>query len=147
MRKKKVKWTKWFLWLAPIMAIAIFLGWKWYSSEPANLQSEKAELAIDATLLIDEFVEDEDKAAGLYGGKVIDVYGTISEIIRTDDQSTSIVFISADMVMPAINCLVDQRFMKFLNEYKAGDSILLRGFCTGKLFDVELNRATIIKKF
>ena len=118
-----------------------------YSREPANLKQVKADYSINAEMLVGFFTNEEERANEMYTGKVIDVYGTIGDLVQNPELGYSIVFKSTIDQGPYINCLIDKRYMEDYNLYAIGDSVLVRGFCTGKLFDIEINRATVIKKY
>lgn len=139
LRKKHV-----FIILAICILGAFFYAYKEYNRKPADLLSVKPIANIDATNLLTIYASDEQKANALYLGKPIDVTGVISEIQNQQDTLVNVMLGKADD-MHRVSCLLDQQNLKQIRKYKQGNTITLRGICTGYLMDVELNRCVVIR--
>ena len=97
-------------------------------------------IVITADQLVQEFNANEDSANKKYLNKVLQVTGEVSEV-KQDSTLTNVTLKTADMLSNVYLTLV-------ANEPKpdSGKIVTVKGICTGKLSDVVLNEAIIIKK-
>lgn len=130
--------------VALIILAGIFYAYKEYFRKPADLLSVNSQASIDANTLITLYEKDEQKANNLFLGKPIDVKGIISEIHNQQDTIMNVMLGKIDE-MHRVSCLVNINYVKEMKRYKPGDSITLRGICTGYLIDVELNRCVVVR--
>lgn len=126
-----------------LVSIVAYYGYYEYTRKPADLSSVASAAQITADSLVQLFVQDEEQANSLYLGKAIDISGVISTMNQTDT-TVNILFGQPDD-MHRVSCLIDAKYVGKLKRYKPGDSIVLRGMCTGFLIDVELNRCVVIR--
>lgn len=107
-----------------------------------NVASKKPDFIIQAAKLLKEFTNDENAANAKYIDKVILVKGMVDKV-STDSASVSVYLMSPDNVS-GIQCGFDIKAID-LASIKQGDSIKVKGICTGYLMDVVLNKCSIEK--
>lgn len=103
-----------------------------------TVASEKG-IEITAVQLVNEYTANEDSANKKYLNKAIEVTGEVSEVKQ--DSLINVTLKSADL-------LTNVYFTLIANQPKpdSGKVVTIKGICTGKLSDVVLNEAIIIKK-
>ncbi len=103
-----------------------------------NIQSEKS-LSIQADSLSAQYQADETKANSLYLNKVLRITGTIISIDK--DQTGKItLMIGKEDAFSNVSVTLSQTSPI---AQKAGDTITLKGVCTGALSDVVITDAVI----
>lgn len=133
-------------WLILLVIAGVFVyAYREYTRKPADLNDVKAEAIVQAATLVELYEKDEAQANKLYLGKAIDVTGTISDITNQKDTAVN-VLLGGKYDMHRVSCLFGVSQLEKIKGAKAGESISLRGICTGYLMDVELNRCVIIKQ-
>ena len=116
------------------------IGYYQYNKPHKDLSKEKPDIVITAVELVDAFSSDEAAANQLYLGKIVEVSGVISGIqIGEEDSHISI---SSDDPMAEI--IAEFQSGESLKALQEGQSITIRGTCSGSLGDVILNRCVII---
>jgi len=95
--------------------------------------------------LLELYESDEAKANQQYLGKAIEVTGAIDEINNQQDTLVN-VMVGESSLMHKVSCLLDNRYIASIRNYRVGQQIIIRGICTGYLMDVEMNRCVIIEK-
>ena len=111
-----------------------------YNKQHADTSKARPDFVVSATDLHKEFTAGEAAATARYGGKIVEVTGTITAV-RSDDKATTISLDTSDpmsSVMCTLATLADD------NALKIGDKVTIRGECSGFLMDVLLNNCTII---
>ncbi|MDZ7876418.1 MAG: hypothetical protein U5L45_02045 [Saprospiraceae bacterium] len=98
---------------------------------------------ITATELAAEFAADDAKATEKYVGTmdkmiVVQVSGTIASV-ENDSTGTSIALETGDPIN-GVSCVLDKFTKQKKTDFKVGESIVLKGICTGKLTDVVIDR-------
>ena len=110
---------------------------------PLDIHSAPTELTINAGSLYNAFESDETAANGVYAGKVIEVSGALSAITQ-DDAGHYILNLTADSPMGQIVCNLSPNEPRPSTFTVIGQMVTVKGVCTGYLFDVVLDNATII---
>jgi hypothetical protein len=85
---------------------------------------------------------DDEELMQLYGGRVIELEGEVSEII-SNQESYDLVFETNDPFVSVNVNLVSEMSAK-VNDLSVGDLVRVRAFFSGKLIDIELTRGVII---
>ncbi|ANI88430.1 hypothetical protein A9P82_03395 [Arachidicoccus ginsenosidimutans] len=116
-------------------------GWMAYHKARPTLDSVKADVQINAAKLYNDFSTNEQNADKLYLNKVVEVSGVVASV-QQDSSSASVQLTAGDGAMGGINC--DMRSTE--NLPKKGDSVHIKGRCTGYLMDVSLVDAVNISK-
>jgi hypothetical protein len=102
-----------------------------------NLVSEKTIASFKADSLMVTFETDETSANIKYLDKAIEVTGTIDEI--TPNQNTITINLKVeDVDFGGIKCTLDPGNALKANELKPGQTITLKGKCTGYINDTDL---------
>ena len=131
-------------WLIIIILIALIggsYGLYEYNRGPRDLSSEKADITMDASVLLTAFESDENAANTAYLDKVVKVSGTVLDLSA---EGTPSVILDAGNPMSTVICeLADSESNK---ELKIGDKVSIKGQCTGYLMDVVLVKSVIIKE-
>lgn len=113
-----------------LIAGGIF-GWTLYNKPRRNVESEKAAFQIEASELAAAFVADESQANERYLGKVVEVKGTVLELVNEDETYGIILDGGID---GGVYCSFKQS-----PEVAVGEVIVAKGTCSGYLMDVVIN--------
>lgn len=86
---------------------------------------------------------DVQKCDSHYLNKVIEVKGLLSEIIKNEDSTSTLVLRNADELI-GVSC----HFSHIVNtsQLKIGNPIVVRGNCSGLLINVMLNNCSIVSQ-
>jgi hypothetical protein len=107
-----------------------------------NVEGEDAVATLTATSLFNEFSKDESKANQKWAGKVLEVKGIISSVTESGNYVSLNLAATTD---GGVNCSVLKKDLPADNKFNKGDSIRVKGKCTGFLMDVNMVDC-IIKK-
>ena len=122
--------------------IASSVAYYLFQKPVQSLENENPEVSITAAELFDAYERDEVSAGASYTSKIIEITGNLSEIMKNDDGSTTLVLESAHPIF-GIKCRLDPGIeITLLPE--PGTSIRLKGHCTGYNADVELNQCVLL---
>lgn len=106
----------------------------YYYNKPRSGVSGINPVAIeDAKILFEEYNADETSANAKYLGKVVEVFGIVTSV-DTDDRGTMNVMLDSGNEMGAVNCQFEKR--DEMPVLKKGNSVLIKGFCSGLLLDI-----------
>ena len=119
----------------------IISGLYLFNLKPKDLKKVKPDYIINAADLFTAFENDETIAALKYVDKVIEVTGTIKEIKQGENNSINI---SLDTGSALSSVICSFQGHSDLPEYNVGDTITVRGECSGFLLDVLLNNCVVI---
>lgn len=134
------KKTIFFVGIALCLMVAAAWGYYWYQKPRTSLKNVAPDYTITAGDLYNAFVQNERQANSQYNGKVIAVTGMVQTVQTTD--STTSILLASDDDMGGINCsLAKPAAPQTLPE--KGQSIQIKGRCTGFLMDVNLVDAVI----
>ena len=115
-----------------------------YNKPVADTNDLKAEYSLSADDLFSQFENDESGANSKYLGKIIEVNGKIREFSIGDSGEINLVLASGSDMF-GINCgLSDSQDAEYRN-FREGDSIKIKGECSGISMDVVLTRCVIVK--
>lgn len=114
-----------------------------YTRKPATASDLDTDFTLTAEQLQKEFESNEEGASKKYMDKVIEVSGTVSGV-STNEKRTDISLETPDpMTAITIQVLPDEK--EKAAKLKEGDKVKLKGICTGKLTDIELNKGVILE--
>ena len=108
-----------------------------------NASGEQSVATLSAKNLYNEFQSTENDANKKWVGKVIEVSGSISSVIESGN------YISIDLRASAdggVNCSLLKKDLDSGDKFKPGDSITIKGKCTGFLMDVNLVDCVVKKQ-
>lgn len=131
------------LFILAVIAILGALGGYWYINRPVpGLEKLNTEVRVDAAELNRAFASDESKANSLYLGKVIEVTGEVKEI--DEQENSKYIILKSDELLSSVRCELDPRYND--TEVSVGETLSLKGKCSGYLMDVELDNCIIVNK-
>lgn len=130
------------------LCVAIYMFYK----PQRNVANEKASFTLTAGELYKEFSTNEVQANQKYlsdkNGKIIQLSGTVSEIIAQADTAISITIKDDEMKVGDILCSVGKTDISKAAKFKTGDKIVLKGECTGYMDltnEVSLSKCVIVE--
>jgi hypothetical protein len=127
-----------FLLLAGLVGggVAYFL----YNKPHEDISTLTPDYVIFPSTLANAFDENEDEANALYLDKTIELKGKVREIAE-DGSVRSLVLETGN---PITGVLCEFQDQEMIANIKAGDSVTVRGICSGKLTDVVLVRCILM---
>ncbi|KAA3624091.1 MAG: hypothetical protein DWQ02_23520 [Bacteroidetes bacterium] len=114
------------------------IGFYLFNKPHKNMNKAKADIKIEAPELFSAFESDELAANEKYLDKVVEVTGVVSEV-KQEDGIISVVLETEDLMFGVI-CQLDEYSESRKSDFKIGESVTLKGLCTGSLMDVVLVR-------
>jgi hypothetical protein len=109
-----------------------------------SVSKQEANFTLTAKVLVDDYNLNPDASDRKYIDRIIEVTGIISEI--STDQNNSTVFILRDNDSETgVLCTLENNYVKKAKKYKVGNTVTIKGTCTGMIFEVVLNKCVIVK--
>jgi DNA/RNA endonuclease YhcR with UshA esterase domain len=124
--------------------ISLFIAYQIYNKPHVNVLDVKSDIIITADKIIDDFSSDETKANRSYLDKIIKVSGTISELKL--EKQKGIITLKTNHDFGSVLCHLSDQATQKINLLKVGQTIILKGICTGFLMDVILIKSEIVNK-
>ena len=125
--------------LFAVVAGAIFLFYvKW--NKPHENVEDQTGISVNASELFAAFAENEQLATKTYNGKVIEVTGAVSAV-ETNQEGKTIVQLQSNDALFGINCTMEKE-----PGIKQGETVTIKGVCSGFTTDVILIHCYLIKK-
>lgn len=121
--------------LAVLMVSLILILYWWYWP-----QTQRPEIEISASELLDDFEQDEARGNEMYLGKLIQVSGTIAELDK-DQQGRVTLLLKEPGAFGGVLITLEEENNASL---EVGKSVAVIGECNGFLFDVVLNKGEIL---
>jgi hypothetical protein len=109
----------------------------WYM--PHRDVKDETAVTVTAQGIMDAYNADEKKANTLYLDKAIEVSGEVSDISKTQQGKTVLSLKTADP-MGGVRCT-----MKDKADVKPGETVRIKGICSGFLMDVTLIDCYVVK--
>ncbi len=109
----------------------------------ASFDHKEADYSLDINTLASAFNEDESAANKLYLGKVIEVSGEILEVFKDEGDSWVALLGAQGAKDPLVMSTFDNN-VSDEHQIEVGQTITVKGQCTGKLMEVVLNKASIV---
>jgi len=127
-----------------IVIVGLSVGFYVYNKPVADIDDVSHDIEITASALFDKFEVDEAAANSMYLDKVILVSGSISSITGIGTNEASVTLETGSPLF-GVSCSIDSENISSINDLKVGDHVKIKGWCTGMLMDVVLNRCTIVE--
>ncbi len=127
-----------------IAIIGALVGYYMYNKPVSGLENETPAFTMKADELFTSFESDEASANKKYIGKIIQVSGNVQSVNHDEDGKTSYTLQTAGGMFGVI-CRIDSLNSNVLG-VSVGQSISMKGECTGMLMDVVLVRCVNVKK-
>jgi len=117
-----------------LVLVTIAAGIYWYvaTEKFSDTKDRKAEFTVKAIDFIREFANNDSAANRKYADKIITVNGTVSEI-EAADTTVNIKFIDTASSAYAIFAFQEQHLAE-AKSVKVGDSVSIKGSCSGGVF-------------
>ncbi len=109
-------------------------AWFFVWNKPQQNIKQASAISINATDLFNAYSLNEAEANKMYIDKVIAVTGEVSNV-ATNGEGKTVVLLKSDDLMFGVNCTLEEAA-----SIKNGETITLKGLCTGYLTDVVLIR-------
>lgn len=122
--------------------VGVFVAYKMYNKPHVNVVDTKSDIILSASKILNDFSTDENLANKLYLEKIIKINGTISELNIEKDRG--IITLKTTDDFGSVLCHLSEGGMKKMKSLKVGQTITLKGICTGFLMDVILVKCEII---
>lgn len=140
-------WIKVVLALAFVGIIALFLVYKFVYNKPhPDFEKKKADYSIMASELFAGYRNDNATATEKFNGKVLEVSGTLADIETANDLSIAVfVFDEGMFGAEGVRITMLPEHSKMLMNYRPGQEITIKGFCTGyNETDVIIEKGSIV---
>jgi DNA/RNA endonuclease YhcR with UshA esterase domain len=137
MNKKKI--------ISTILILGIlgaFIAYKMYNKPHVDVAETAADISIAANTILTEFSTDETTANAKYLDKIVAVKGAISAI--KTEKGKGIITLKTNDDFGNILCHLSEVSTQKISDLKEGQTITVKGICTGFLMDVVLVKSEII---
>lgn len=114
-----------------------------YNAPKASVDAKKVDYTLSATELFQEYSENQAIADQKFINRVIEVTGTIFEISE-DQQGATVFFLDTGESNAGVLCTMTLEDTQKVTHKKVGDAITIKGFCSGMLMEVVLNRCSLV---
>jgi hypothetical protein len=122
--------------------IGAFFTYKIYNKPHVNVGEASADLRISADKILTDFTADETRANKTYLEKIIEVTGVISDIKK--EREIGIIALKTNDDFGSVLAHLSAEATKKISSLKVGQTVVLKGICTGYLMDVILVKSEII---
>ena len=112
-----------------------------YNLKHTDMSKAHPDFVITATALLKEFEDNETNASAKYVNKILEVEGIIASINTAKDNILTI-SLKTESDLSSVICTFPA--IADPSKFRAGDSITLRGECSGFLMDVLLNNCAAV---
>ncbi len=113
-----------------------------YYKPHRSVKKEDAAFKLSVSELVDAFSEDENQANSLYLGKILEVEGSLKDMITND--STLILLMGDSTRMTGVSCYLQRDQKNKYTTIKRGDILSVKGICNGMLLDVVLDKCILL---
>jgi hypothetical protein len=137
--KTYIKVTLFFLFF--IAVSAVLAGLYFFNLKHTDMSKARPDFVITATALEKEFEANETQASTRYINKILEVNGIIASINTAKDNILTI-SLKTGSDLSSVICTFPA--VADPSKFRAGDSITLRGECSGFLMDVLLNNCASV---
>lgn len=120
------------------------IGYYMYNKPVADTNDLEAAYSVSADELFTYFENNEEEANKKYLGKILEVKGMVRDLSLGDSGELNLVLASTSEMF-GVNCGITKDKNSSYSQYKPGDSITVKGECTGISMDVVLTRCVIVK--
>ena len=122
--RKKTKRNIFLILIATIIAIAI-VGYSIWNKPHLNVKNANA-IKTTAIALYSDLSNNDSIPKSIYLNKVVEVLGEITHV-SINQQHQQIILLKTNVSGGSVNCTMEEK----VNNIKAGDSIVLKGICSG----------------
>ena len=113
-----------------LVLLAAICLWFFYWNKPKKSIEDVSAISVTATSLFQLYNSNETQANNKYTNKVVAVTGAV-ETVSKNTEGKTVVLLKSDDLMFGVNCTLEKE-----SQIKAGETVTLKGICTGYLTDV-----------
>lgn len=127
--------------LALIILAALAAGYVWlfiWNKPQINVEQAKG-IQVEAKLLFQSYSSNEQQANATYLEKIVEVTGEV-KTVTSNAEGFSVVLLKTEDPVFGINCTLEQKDVVI----KEGETVTLKGICTGYLTDVVVIKCVVI---
>lgn len=124
--------------------VGIFFAYKMANKSHIDITKTSAEIIINASVLIDEFSNDEILANNKYLDKIIQVNGKI--LSNNNIEGKGVIELETSNDFGSVLCHFSPKSSNKIRLFEIGKNIEIKGICTGFLMDVVLVKCEIINQ-
>lgn len=132
-----------FIAVAVIALLGGIIGYQMYNKPHQDIASTESDLTIQASDLLNAFETDEATANQKYNDKLVAVSGTVADVTKED--GTVKVILDTGNPLSGVICQLDELTEHDRTDFEVGETVTLKGKCTGYLMDVVLVRCVEVK--
>jgi hypothetical protein len=121
---KRTKRNIFLIFIVLVFAIAI-VGYSIWNKPHLNVENATA-INITAIALYSDLSKNDTISKSIYLNKVVEVSGKITQV-SLNQQHQQIILLKTNVSGGSVNCTMEEK----ANNIKAGDSIVLKGICSG----------------
>lgn len=120
-----------------------FIGYRMWNKPYENMQTATPAVTVEAAELFQAYSSDETAAAAKYGNdQTVAVRGVVKEVTKEDGGSVKILLdTGADF---GVLAELDPLTKHPRTDFNAGETITVKGKCTGLNLDVQLARCVVV---
>ena len=123
-----------------LVLIGFMYGYYQYNRPIQSLVNATPDFKLSSTQLVEEFGKDEIKANQMYLGKILQIEG---EVIAIESSKPTVIILEG---VDFGTVRAEMNSESTPNENLVGQTITIKGSCSGFLLDVILNECVLIKK-
>lgn len=135
---------KYIIIFAIIVIAGISVAYFLYNKPHENIGNATPDIEISASELFANYEQDEPASNTKYLGKTIQVTGIVKEV--TTENDITIVVLESESMMFGVRCELDPHSTHQRIDFNPGESVTLKGKCSGMLADVVLVRCVEVSK-
>lgn len=125
-----------------VIIIGLFIALNLYNKPFINVSKSSPDIIVNSQVLLNDYQEDEVLANKKYVDRLIQVTGVIIEI--SIEQGVTIITLKDFNGLSTIIChMLPEDNLKVL-KFEKGNTIILKGICTGYLLDVIMVKCVLI---
>lgn len=124
------------------MLVVIAAATWMYFKPHRSVEAATPAFTLSASELLHAFTKDEASANALYGGKVVQVSGVVTDIVSSD--SSMVLQMGNEDELAFISCYLDNDKPEDYSTLQRGKSVTIKGICNGMLLDVVLDKCVLL---
>ena len=116
-----------------------------FTKAPTEATKLKPDVIIDATEFFNTYEEDEEAANKIYLDKLVQVEGVVAEVFANNTGELNII-LKEEGDFAGVSCSFIPAEQEKITKLETGDLVKVKGFCSGMLMDVVLNRCVLVEE-
>ena len=116
----------------------------YYFKPVANFEHQKPDIKVPAVQLISEYSINEEEANKKYLNKLVEVSGTVHDIME-DEKGIININLAVENQVSMVTCCMDSTTNNDYSMLSKGDHVQIKGLCSGMLMDIVQVRCVLVK--